>query len=317
MRKPPALPSHGSITKMPRLCKTGKPMESRPPPAEKKPPPPPLPAGLGRVMNSVVDRVGGIAVAVGHSVTDHLPGHHANGEPAPVRRKPPALPSQAEMESLRHTVAQRRAHASPLSEPPIFHSPTGHTMFETLDTDHTGQLSRSQVRAAFSSGGEQRQELDEAQLDEAIKVFDADGDGALDESEFQEMYDMTMAGAEQGASRQSLVNGWIVLLAVGCAAVLLLGSTIYCCTGDDVVEATGDVQVAEGYQRADSAAGEDCAVTVLQQSNCVVEGSELQYKCRISPFFLLKVQKERRIAPEKWPIILQFEVRRRRVSQKP
>ena len=97
--------------------------------------------------------------------------------------------------------------------------------FASLDEDHTGKLSRSEVRAAFAA--QSAQEPEDSRLDNAIAIFDADGDGEIDEQEFEELYEAVMA-----PSRCAVCNGWTLLLAVLLSAAVFILSSLSCCATD-------------------------------------------------------------------------------------
>ena len=182
--------------------------------SKKKAKPPPLPESS--------------SAAESRGPADSAPAAEPAAQPA-RRPAPPALPTDAELIQLRQTITERRAResgGSPREATPEQRQVV-HSMFASLDEDHTGRLSRSEVRAAFAA--QSGQEPEDSRLDNAIAIFDADGDGEIDEQEFEELYEAVMAPEP---SRCAVCNGWTLLLAVSLSAAVFILSSLSCCATD-------------------------------------------------------------------------------------
>ena len=182
--------------------------------SKKKAKPPPLPESS--------------SAAESRGPADSAPAAEPAAQPA-RRPAPPALPTDAELIQLRQTITERRAResgGSPREATPEQRQVV-HSMFASLDEDHTGKLSRSEVRAAFAA--QSGQEPEDSRLDNAIAIFDADGDGEIDEQEFEELYEAVMAPE---SSRCAVCNGWTLLLAVSLSAAVFILSSLSCCATD-------------------------------------------------------------------------------------
>ena len=64
--------------------------------------------------------------------------------------------------------------------------------FETIDTDHSGELNREELRQLLARMGEA---CGEAEMDEVMKKFDPDGSGSVTFTEFRDGWQSKEAGA--------------------------------------------------------------------------------------------------------------------------